>query len=48
MKRDPKWTQHGSQNPENVNQKRGPKIDAKKGLDARRCLEGRPHVADAL
>ena len=36
MKSVPKWMQNGSQNREKVNQKRGPKIDAKKETNALR------------
>ena len=41
MKNTPKWSQHGSHNREQIDQKQGPKIDAKKGTHARRCPEGR-------
>ena len=48
MKSVPKWSQNGSPNPENIAKKRGPKIDAKKGLHARTCLAGRRYVAGTL
>ena len=48
MKSVPKWRQNGSQNREKVNQKRGPKIDAKKGSHARTYLVGRRSVAGTL
>ena len=48
MKNVPKWSQNGIQNPEKVNLKRGPKIDAKKGANARTRLAGRRCVAATL
>ena len=36
-----KWSPNGNQNREQVDQKRGPKIDAKKGPHARTRPEGR-------
>ena len=48
MKSDPKWNPNGSQNREKVYRKRGPKIDAKKGANARTRLAGRRCVAATL
>ena len=42
MKSVPKWNPNGSQNRENVDKKRGPKIDAKKGSLWGQKLGGRP------
>ena len=36
-----KWSPNGSQNQEKIDEKRGPKIDAKKGSHARTRPEGR-------
>ena len=41
MNRAPKWNPNGNQNRDEVYQKPCPKIDAKKGLYAQTCPEGR-------
>ena len=43
----PKWKQNGCQNREKVYQKRGPKIDAKKGRDYATASGGRRVGRDA-
>ena len=48
MKSAPTWRQNGSQNPEKINRKRGPKIDAKKGSHARTYLVGQRSVAGTI
>ena len=48
MKSAPKWNPHWGKNLENVYRKRGPKIDAKKGANARTRLAGRRCVAATL
>ena len=47
MKNVPKWTQNGSPNPENIDKKHGPKIDAKKGRVYATAWEGRRVGRDA-
>ena len=45
MKNDVKWSPNRNQNRERIHKKRGPKIDAKKGVA---CPEGRRSVAGTL
>ena len=47
MKSAPKWSQNGSQNRWKAGQKRGPKIDAKKGRDYATAWVGRRGGRDA-
>ena len=47
MKSAPKWTQNGSPNPEIIDKKHGPKIDAKKGRVYATAWEGRRVGRDA-